>query len=144
MINVASLENCKKLYELSGWHDTFNFWEQTDEIPLGKPYLVQPKLMERYGLWGTQEVKISTPAYEAGYLLRKVRKGSVSVISLKDTYSAKQIWGATSVVAEAWFYATADTPEDALCLLAIKLFEEGTLTGQTNLTKGERIKECKR
>jgi hypothetical protein len=115
-MNVASLENCKKLYELSGWEtgEWFTFGAEDaislDEFP-------------------------DIPKYDLGYLLRKLPKEIYAGRFLHLTYPI-DLWvaGYTTdvdgvVVGKVSFdnMQTADTPEDAVCLLAIKLFEQGQL-----------------
>ena len=75
-----------------------------------------------------------TPAYDCGYLLRKLpallgKRGSNSAECLrlgkdKERYLAGYIgvdlvWG---------FPCEAETPENALCKLSIELFKQGVLT----------------
>lgn len=50
-MNVVSLELNRELHELSDRGETFNWWEYTDGIPAGEPYLIQPELVRRYGPW---------------------------------------------------------------------------------------------
>lgn len=111
-MNVASLDNCKRLYELSGW-DTGQSWN----IILG----LKPKTY--------------VPGYHAGYLLRKLTevKTGLTVYHVHSTmcyeafYAGKFFEYGTNT--QHWD-TQSDTPEDALCLLAIKLFEEGILTNE--------------
>lgn len=120
-MNVASLELCRELYELSEWIETFNYWEYTDGIPEGVPYLSQPELERRYGLWSTQELKKRFPAYDCGYLLRKLP----DINLLRDVKRSE--WMATAPFRSKVLNEWADTPEDTLCKLAIALFKEGVL-----------------
>lgn len=103
MGNVASLELSKKLYELSGWGDYGN-----DPIE---------KWLDYTDDW-------SVPAYDCGYLLRKLPK--FCRVWLRDE---SPLWIATHGAGGSEHGTTAymDTPEDALCKLAIKLFEERVL-----------------
>lgn len=104
-MNVASLELCKELYELSVWETgTTGFSYHNGSIVFG---------------W----VQGSVPAYTLGYLLRKlpfncpIAKGMAGrwVISRynDEAEPVEKIWG--------------DTPEDAACRLAIELFRKGVL-----------------
>lgn len=124
-MNVANLENCKRLYELSGWGEDCEFhWlhrEIFDRIPR------QSDLKD-----GVTEEDYA-PAYSAGYLLRKLpaqfgKRGSNSAECLRLAKGKNKYLAGYIGVDLVWgFPCEADTPEDALCLLAIKLFEEGVL-----------------
>jgi hypothetical protein len=119
MIKTASLENSKRLYELAPeWNDTFNFWEQTDGVPEGEPYLVQPELMRMYGLWGTQELKKRTPAFDLDWLLDKLpsRTSILKVADYPEWYASRDK-----------YEESANTASDAACLLLIKLIEQGVV-----------------
>lgn len=133
-MNIASLDNCKRLYELSGWET--EDWYDLDLDGVPEEYLA------------TTEDKIDDndyiPAYTAGYLLRKLPKfgkyttgdGNIerNRTRLTLTVADSGTWVATmdsKSEAHGWVDPQyADTPEDALCLLAIKLFEEGILTNE--------------
>lgn len=117
-MHTASLENCKRLYELSGWDD----------------------MRDRHG-WIKDGAPIAEiPRYSAGYLLRKlpkyreVERGDY-MLHLAPVYMENR-WQAfyhldsrnpEYIKIDKVTKTVADTPEDALCLLAIKLFEEGVL-----------------
>lgn len=120
-MNVALLELCRELYELSGWGDGSD--------------MNKLKWLDYYDDW-------SVPAYDLGYLLRKLpsyieQQGNLDGID-RQRRVAFQIrkWERPEVV---WFaeyheiyyrplYRTeADTPEDAACKLAIELFKQGIL-----------------
>ena len=131
-MNTASLENSKRLYELSGWN-TENHWyipepkTNTPPYPVDKPY--DPSI---HGSIGNR-----VPAYDAGYLLRRLP--NVIQDPHDKIFRHFQMWmnGDGSIHAgcvepyahddRVAYAQVADTPEDALCLLAIKLFEEDTL-----------------
>ena len=109
MSNTASLENSKRLYELSKWH--------TGSVT---------------------EEEWSDPQYTAGYLLRKlpsstsVNKSSVGYSARHRTFDENVNVPRLKTAMPARFEVKADTPEDALALLAIKLFEEGILTKESS------------
>jgi hypothetical protein len=119
-MNTASLENCKRLYELSGWEETAWQWLEDKDEGL---------VLASADHWKQNDKQIC-PAYDSGYLLRKL---PLAVVILKDVihhndegkiwqtyrYKAKLLDG----INDYWY----DTPEDALTLLSIKLFEEGIL-----------------
>ena len=116
-MNTANLENCKRLYELSGWED-------------GKLFPVDGG---------------NYPTYSAGYLLRHLPETlDLEKTTVKDLFVAKFPNGYLADYryrdphqqnrGGGWWHrydkakeVEADTPEDALCLLAIKLFETGVL-----------------
>ncbi len=125
-MNVASLENCKKLYELSGWDDQFGWY--TQNLPPS-----DPKVMWDIADSDTNRY-VDCPAYDLGYLLRKLPNptngGELSLTKVFTGYGAVfQLEGYRHKIR-----VFADTPEDATCLLAIKLFEQGILT---NSERGE-------
>lgn len=111
-MNVASLEICKKLYEVSGW--------KTGRVIRDNP------TESSYN-----ETNVIAYEYDIGYLLRKLRSGA-GVIKNSSYYTARPptmlgspenndpLHGRTG-----W---DADTPENALCIMAIELFEKGILT----------------
>lgn len=148
-MNVSNLDLSRELYELSGWRDTFSVYEQTDGIPMGKPYIAYPELEKRYGLWGTQELKKRTPAYDLGYLLCRLPylenwDEGVGILGIdlsppvrKAHFddSAHDDWiahASTRGIDEGGRYhghtqGRGDTPEDAVAKLAIELFKRGVL-----------------
>lgn len=142
-MSVASLELCRELHELSGWDGTLAVYEQTAGIPIGEPYIAYPELEKRWGLWGTQEFKVQTPAYDAGYLLRKlphfvpskVYEGKHADLWLRKDYAMDTgedkylAWYFVNGIqdVESDFGESGDTPEDALCKLAIELFKSNVL-----------------
>lgn len=139
-MNVASLENCKRLYELSGWSKTNFAWaEDNYHYPMYRPATLKTD---------------DTPAYDLGYLIRKLPVNLEYVHKEKDWVDGSdlpevKIRGNVYVGFTAQSKATAgyggmrghfylqyaDTPEDAACLLAIKLFEENLL--KPSINKGE-------
>ena len=91
-MNVASLELCKELFELSGWGETEHMhWRPT---PMGD-------------LDPNKGIAIC-PAYSLGYLLRKL-PDNASVIKRRDDYGAKL----PSESYRRGFLHDADTPEEA-------------------------------
>lgn len=115
-MNVASLENCKELYELSGWEtgDSPDCW-----------------------YWKKQSfARHVCPAYNLGFLLRKLpysHKGvNLELVPRFDGtwfigYAAGKEFLATDPQ-DKYLWAEADTPENATCKLAIELFKQGVLT----------------
>jgi hypothetical protein len=107
-MNVASLENCKRLYELSGW--------ETENISLGHD--------------DDKGSKYPRIRYDCGYLLRRLQ--SIGVCVQPNDNNEWLCHGQQDKFADPRAYITtgrkSNTPEDALCLLAQRLFEEGILT----------------
>lgn len=115
---VANKDLCEELYELSGWDNTT--WEHFSTYN-GKEFI-------RARLPG--DFKSPVPAYDLGYLLRKLPDNTtIHTHSLKGNSRAKGKYGAF-----LWHYKArlhqqdADTPEDTACKLAIELFKQGILT----------------
>lgn len=126
-MNVAKLELCKRLYELSGWGYTHQSYNDTgtEQHP---HYELHDKVLDE------EEPMFAYPAYSAGYLLRKlppsldVRQGNWFELynDSGDHWDAGYEY-ATSEPETSGYYQHADTPEDALALLCIRLIEEGIL-----------------
>lgn len=103
-MNVANKELCKELYDVSGWGDG--------------PDMQKLDWLDYYDSW-------SVPAYPLGYLLRKLPDGSY-LSKGKRLYTAST--GNYKAGQNPFPYTLhADTPEDALCQLAIELFKQGVL-----------------
>lgn len=116
-MNVASLDLCKELYELSGWNDdTLNHSAWFDDKAIVNN-------------------AVSVPLYPLGYLLRKLP------YRVRDDYQAWQYgvhlkqtggsgwtiyYGEPGKTTEMYFNS-ATTPEDAACKLAIELIKKGVL-----------------
>lgn len=133
-MNLASLELCKELYGLSDWSDT-NFW-------YGEPKNLEPQLIFRADkqipnemIWAGDRF---TPAYDLGYLLRKL-PARIHMLEGDDVFLVIEKFDPhpldeprytamykASVDSDCWAQTT-DTPEDAVCALAIKFFQEEIL-----------------
>lgn len=105
-MNVASLKLCKELFELSGWEED-NFSPE----------------------WYTDEnlVRIA-PKYNLGYLLRMLPDPNLFHNSVDNS------WTATNFKADGTGddgAADANTPEDAVTLLAIELIKQSVLRPNT-------------
>lgn len=102
-MNVASLSLCKELHELSGWDS---------------PHLSGE----------TVNGKRAYPRYDLGYLLRKLPPHSYVGQHGNSGYTS---WNTDFAIKlqqpQLEFEATAGTPEDAVCRLAIELFKQGIL-----------------
>lgn len=136
-MNVASLELCKELYELSGWEtNETEYWTTSIENYVSLP-------TNRIGS------KIC-PAYDLGYLLRKLPpairvRADWLYLYIMPGHSEGGVW--LSGYRRMWpiklspfidyskskeyllnRIEPSDTPEDAACKLAIELFKVGILT----------------
>jgi hypothetical protein len=115
-MNVASLYLCKELYELSRWgleHKSEfegKYWVGTEETGYKLDFLR-----------GIPAYSNTYPAYDLGYLLRKLpafRLEKTDKGYHTDYFSGTEVFvGATE----------AETPEDATVKLAIELFKQGVL-----------------
>lgn len=109
-MQVASLELCKELYELSGWSSQITHNEPTPSSSL------------------VGQVPIC-PAYTLGYLLRKL---PVTVpneeVKLNLTRFSENFYTASYAWEDDFApYGDGNTPEDAACKLAIELWKQGVL-----------------
>lgn len=124
MSHTASLELSRTLYEVSGWDDTDKWLHRkgNGDTMLFSP--IGPHLME-----------CDAPAYDLGYLLRKLPHSTYVEQhrpAAKDGYKygawntdlTHILYSKTPI---DYFQADADTPENALCQLAIDLFKSNIL-----------------
>lgn len=118
-MNVASLELCKELYELSGWDDCSHMYDDDN----GETIVTESKM------WNGM-----TPAYDLGYLLRKLPKPA----GVGQMLSSDEVWIATcgKIHPNKHLYLGADTPENAACKLAIALFQTGVLEAEKGKLDG--------
>lgn len=121
-MTVASKDLCQELYKLApDWFDTF-----------AKYYLLDGALSLRPSIkidddWPGHVLEVVAPAYDLGYLLRKLPDhigGSLYAYQLQGLENRK---GTYTYTYGEGYKATADTPEDAACSLAIALFKQGIL-----------------
>lgn len=127
-MNVASLELCKELYQLSGWIGTYGYWDTDAKV------------------WATTDLDgaaVESPAYDLGYLLRKLpptikaSKNDSAFLTLGAIHTRNWIISYKTVADTIYpkdCYGEADTPENALCQLAIELIKQRILT-PTNRTE---------
>jgi len=108
-MNTASLELSKELYELSGWGTDLE-WRSDSTTDISGAY----------------------PAYDLGFLLRKlprwVEDGMLELSTRQGRF--REGWLASYVDMDdqpTGVEGCAETPEDALTLLAIELFKQGIL-----------------
>lgn len=118
---VASHGLCRQLYGLSEWKDTEHSWYR-DWLRKNEWCVI--------AMGQTDEGTI--PAYDIGYLLRRLPKDTrvgyihprgKSRLALAEIYQYDQHSSYCELIADG----KADTPEDALCLVAIALFQSGRL-----------------
>lgn len=113
-MNTVSLELCKKIYFFTGWCDGVQFvYYSNDGVVNAENVWPQKAVFDKPG---------NIPAYDLGYLLRKL-PAFTDVSVNEKLYSAKHISGGLSKVA----FESAETPEDAVAKLVIRLFEKGVL-----------------
>lgn len=138
-MNVASLELCKELYELSGWGNGYKdlselaaYWKAGKFVdnPTIHKYSPDVLLGEFYG-----RMLFTVPAYHLGYLLSKMQGHDQTIVMRWN----RDLGGRAGM--KAWDgkwcigtfdmpqgdYPIADTPEDAAAKLAIELFKQGIL-----------------
>lgn len=129
-MNVASSEHCQNLYKLSGWDTASKYlWveaHQEYEVDNGDTFNFE---------------HIPIPAYDAGFLLSKL-PGYITITNTTwDDIHSKKPEGQEldyrvfacyqSNVKRLLVQRGADTPEDALCQLAIEVFKQGILIKET-------------
>jgi hypothetical protein len=142
-MNVASLELCRELYELSGW-------DKTDYVHYRAPYKAATWYegnADVYWKMVRENSGInleSFPAYDLGYLLWKLprhlkMKHQVWHLLVMNGDVAETNWIADYVTVgrECWLHegdrarlTEGATPEDAAAKLAIELFKQGILTAE--------------
>jgi len=129
-MRVASLQNSKRLYELKPeWDDTY-WWYNEPESAVKEAGFSYPSPTKISG----ESITSNTPAYDSDCLLEKLPKvqssnGSTYKYLLTLQYSYP-VWNVGYPVGEdftAYCFGVADTPADALCLLAIELIKRGIL-----------------
>jgi hypothetical protein len=116
-MNTASLEQCKELYKLSGWKETDYFYQFIEYSDLSTGYYLTNPALES-PLHAT-----AYPAYDLGYLLRRLPKD----FSLQPIIGASWHIEYSSRSHPGNIIKQADTPEDAVCMMAIELFKRGIL-----------------
>lgn len=123
-MNVASLDLCRELYELSGW-----------ELPKAQRHV------EAMPAGGAERV---CPAYDLGYLLRKLETVPVEDKDIMDganvtfncSFDVKPEYKyAAKLFNGEWHEQSTDTPEDAACKPAVELFKQGILTDTEGRSK---------
>ena len=133
-MNVASLELCKELYELSGWDSNPGQWVwHRIYNPLAGDNEWSVNLYQHI-----TRAEQQYPAYDLGYLLRRFAEQdhyvSVKYVDYAKLATDLKEWRNEFVAYDPWMkqkdYPYANTPEDALAKLAIELFKQNILTNQ--------------
>ncbi len=123
-MNVASLELCKELYEVSGRQTENNYHDNFGTPDVLSASVNQDSTYYKAGI---------CPAYDAGFLLRKLpMQNGHHWLQLTTT---TRWWAGYEDNANDLVFMVngkkmlfeSDTPEDALCKLAIELFKQGVL-----------------
>lgn len=111
-MNVASLELCKELYEVSRWNSSYGlkYWKDGNLIDV---------------------IDIPCfPAYDLGYLLRKLEDLESLTLHRCHHQDNSYNWEVKCYTPDnqdvTWF-KSAESPEDATTQLAIELFKQGIL-----------------
>lgn len=130
-MQVASLELCKELYELSEWDGT----QLVHDYSSGT-IVYYPSPVAAYHINDTLPYE-NIPAYDLSYLLRKLPRKfdntntQVLFLMLAPSPPNNTQWvanyGGTDYLGVKPYECFDDTPEDALCALAIELFKQGVL-----------------
>ena len=132
MSEVASLELCKELYELSGWENTLVKHITSDEHRHFDEKLGVNTVNEKtVGLRENNTVGCDEcegafaaeyiPAYSLGYLLRKLPANTSIRHNEDGVYAVALHQGVLTKLSHA------DTPENACAKLAIELLKQGIL-----------------
>lgn len=108
-MNVASLDLCRELYELSGWGA-----KTIDKSASGD--IINSWYQERTENNESIDVTLVAPQYDLGYLLRKLPEETQVTMN-----------SAGVIIKVKSYFHKADTPEDAACKLAIELFKQKVL-----------------
>lgn len=122
-MNVASLELCKELYELSGWESDPSYYRE-----IGKEeWKFSPFWFNTLSLKKKSPPFEKVPAYSLGYLLRKLPTNSATA-KMSSSYMAMCDPKFGDLLGKNFaMQHEAATPEDATCKLAIELLKQGIL-----------------
>lgn len=113
-MNIANGELSEELFKLSGWKETeFNWWLLSG----GPETKFEQKPVAQHGLPRVHNGMKTIPAYDLGYLIRKLGDGT-DIIYFHDETDAASYSGVR---------VKADTPENATAKLCIELFKQGIL-----------------
>lgn len=148
-MNVASLELCRELYEVSGWGDyperTHFTWRQFEGKTTGSLYYSyaenysagrQDPFDGRRPTGITHRINAIAPAYDLGFLLRKlppVIHEDKKFLALEINAQGDGTWDFAYTEPYdkeflGWHITKTTIPEDAAAKLAIELFKQGLLS----------------
>lgn len=116
-MNVASKELCEELYKLSGWGYTHLRY-----VELQRSHRIVVVTARNIDLSKHNEL---SPAYDLGYLLRKLEMSFEGPYSLLDEL--------------AKFVAIGLSYEDAACSIAIESFKQRILTPELSSKEKENV-----
>lgn len=129
MSNVASLELCRELYELSGWIEQ-TFWHVNyfDNTSNGN-WKIETQARHPLPL---EASSVNVPAYDLGFILRKLPpylNEDVQQVYLFLGSDSDRLWRSDyhNLYKKTLYHVIADTPENAVCQLAINLFKQNIL-----------------
>lgn len=121
-MKTANLENCRKLYELTGWWNSHLYWHYGAK---SAPLPISPGLME----WSTVEEPRTIhegeqyiPAYDLNCLVESTPFRSNDDITHTFMLGRNTDNTGWSAVYKNWV-CIAQEPEDAVCELLIKIYE---------------------
>lgn len=123
-MNVASKELCQELHELSGWSGGEYTWYETLKG------VIESGIEAIESEWGSGTPKFICPAYDLGYLLRKLPRRLNDDYRLTIQTVVFPQWCASYDELEGIGCAHesyGDSPEDAAAKLCIELFKQGIL-----------------
>jgi hypothetical protein len=130
-MQVASLELCKTLYELSDWELPKYFYKITDNGGHTWSGIADRGWCENYVPEDNDEKIEYYPAYSLDYLFRKIQeklpKGEYVGLSA-DNNSEGSWFASISNDHSIGDTAYSDTPENATVKLCIELFKQNILT----------------
>jgi len=132
-MNHASLELGEELFYLSGWDPGHELVIITNSRNASDCGVRKPIHFNKIG-YGTMGCITYSPAYDLGYLLRKLPvlilgNQSLQIIPFDDgswVLEYNNLDGSPCGIG-----SEAMAPEDAACKLAIKLFKQGIITKET-------------
>ena len=117
-MHVARLDLCAKLFALTGWDDTYHRWSKD--------------IYHKDVVIDTLAAGTTTPAYDLGYLLRKLPPQTriTKEFDASEHYPEKTpafFRALYDTSDDLHFWQGANTPEDAACILALTLLERNLL-----------------
>jgi len=123
-MHVAALELCRELHQVApDWTDTDYSWFIDDMVPddqlLGLER-AEPSIGARGSRIST--VYSEVPAYDLGFLMRKVPNGYGLIKGVGGRWVAFDL-----ITLQSHNGERNDTPEDAVVMLCIKLWRQGAL-----------------